>query len=217
MANKDFEVNQIPLKVKPVKSPKKIKEQKKSDLDKKYIKLKIYSTLKIIAVIILLIINTYLIVSIALKIDENNKSSLKAPKETNKHLLSSSEIGNWKTSNNGLFIFGENSSFFWYDSYEHLSSNYYQGTYNYKKGNEALEEMGYTEEEFFNTFTDTTNIDNVYSINISPLYSYRGGIDKTSTNLSENEEWWYIIIIKDNGTAVAYNKTLDIHYNLTKY
>lgn len=214
--DKDFVVNQIPLKIKPVKSPKKIKDTN-SVLDKKSIKLKIYSTIKIIVVLLLLIINTYLIVTIAIKIDDNNKVSFRNPKETTKQLLSPSKIGNWKTSNNGLFIFGDDNNFYWYDNYEHLTSNYYLGTYSYKNGYEALEEIGYTEDEFFKNFGNNTKINNAYSINMKPLYSYHGGIDTTSSNITEKETWWFIMIIKDDGTALAYNKTLDLHYTLNKY
>ena len=74
-----------------------------------------------------------------------------------------------------------------------------------------------TEDEFFKTFGNNTQINNAYSINMKPLYSYHGGIDTTSSNITEKETWWFIMIIKDDGTALAYNKTLDLHYTLNKY
>ena len=38
----------------------------------------------------------------------------------------------------------------------------------------------------------------------------------TEEDLTKNETWWYILMIRNDGTAIAYNKTLDIHYNLIK-
>lgn len=217
---KKLDLKPIPLKVKPVKSVKKKKKVKKttsknnsSHLKNNIDKLKIKSTLKIIAVILLFIINIILIYNIVSTTDNTKKNNEKNNIPT-KILKSNSVIGTWKTSNDGLFVFDDNSTFYWYDSYKNLSNNYYGGTYNYKKGVEALEEMGYTLEEFKNTFGENINLDHVYSMNILPTISYKGGIDISTRDLKENESWWFILIIKNDKTALGYNKTLDIRYNL---
>ena len=40
--------------------------------------------------------------------------------------------------------------------------------------------------------------------------------DKDERDIKENESWWYILIVKDEQTAIAYNKTLDLRYSLIK-
>lgn len=76
--------------------------------------------------------------------------------------------------------------------------------------------MGYTEEEFYKTFSKDANIEKLYSLTLVPKIVLQNGKDIKNIKLSENESWWYILIIKDDDTAIAYNKTLDLRYNLKK-
>lgn len=121
----------------------------------------------------------------------------------------------WKTDNDSLFIFGSDSKFSWYDDYKVLDNNFYTGTYTYKTNKEAIEEMGYTEEEFKVSFPKVTNLDNVYSLKLKPNYLYKNNLDVTNTLIKENETWWMIIIIDDKNNVISYNKTLDTRYELT--
>lgn len=200
-------INPIPLKVKPITSPK---ESKKNTILKDNNK-KIFSTIKIIIVLLLLIANTILIIKVL-----TNKETI--PKEETKEIkhTTSDILGNWRTSNNGLFAFEDNYNFFWYEYYDDLKDNYYSGTYNYKNGLEALAEMGYSIQEFTTTFGADIKIENVYSFNLIPTYAFKANKNVTSKDLSENETWWFILMIRNDGTAIAYNKTLDIRYNLVK-
>lgn len=164
-----------------------------------------------IAVLIFLIITTLIIISIATKLDFKKEEN--QPEEIK---LTTNIKGTWQSSYNGLFVFNEDNTFYWYNSYDNLKDNYYRGTYNYKTGNEALNEMGYTEEEFKKEFGADVKLDNIYSINLKPNYAFMSGIDITSVELNENETWWYLLIIKEDNTAYGYNKTLDLKYNLIK-
>ena len=74
--------------------------------------------------------------------------------------------------------------------------------------------MGYTEEDLALSFDEDVKIENVYSIIIKPTTVIKGRKDVTNKELTENETWWFLIIKKDDGTALGYNKTLDIRYNL---
>ena len=85
----------------------------------------------------------------------------------------------------------------------------------YKTNKEAIEEMGYTEEEFKVSFPKVTNLDNVYSLKLKPNYLYKNNLDVTNTLIKENETWWMIIIIDDKNNVISYNKTLDTRYELT--
>jgi len=181
--NSTYQVKNIPLKVKPIKSPAKKKMQKE---------------------------NT----NSTTKVDANKNLATILP--SSKKILSTSNIiGNWQTKNNGLFVFQDDNTFYWYDSYKHLEDNYYKGTYTYKKGIEALEDMGYTQEEFYLIFQENVSLDNVYSMNIQPQILYKAGQDMRK-ELGKNESWWFILIIKNDNTAQGYNKTLDNRYNLIR-
>lgn len=164
-----------------------------------------------IAVLIFLVITILIITSIATKISFKDN---KKPQEEIK--LTTHINGSWQSSHNGLFVFNKDNSFYWYNSFDNLKDNYYRGTYNYKTGNDALNEMGYTEEEFKKEFGSDVKLENIYSINLKPNYVFMSGIDITSVELNENETWWYLLIIKEDNTAYGYNKTLDLKYNLIK-
>ena len=204
-------IDRIPLKVKKPVSHKKqkielpvLKEDKTS--------LQVLSTVKVICVLVLLAVSMNLIINIVLEIDKNKAVEVV---EDNKSKEDDSNIlGSWTTENNSLFVFDKDSNFYWYDYYEEKNNNYYNGTFTYKTGLDALEEMGYTEEDLALSFDEDVKIENVYSIIIKPTTVIKGRKDVTNKELTENETWWFLIIKKDDGTALGYNKTLDIRYNL---
>ena len=75
--------------------------------------------------------------------------------------------------------------------------------------------MGYSEDEFRTTFPNVTNLDNVYSLKLTPTKYLKNKIDRTKETLSKNETWWLIILIDNDNNVIAYNKTLDERYVLT--
>ena len=204
-------VDRIPLKVKKPVSHKKpkielpvLKEDKTS--------LQVLSTVKVICVLVLLAVSMNLIINIVLEIDKNKTVEVvedNKPKEDTSNIL-----GSWITDNNSLFVFEKDGNFYWYDYYEEKNNNYYNGTFTYKTGLDALEEMGYTEEDLALSFDEDVKLENVYSIIIKPTTVIKGRKDVTNKEISENETWWFLIIKKEDGTALGYNKTLDIRYNL---
>ena len=74
--------------------------------------------------------------------------------------------------------------------------------------------MGYTEEEFKTTFGDNIQKEHVYSLHITPQVIFVNGEDVSAKSIKKNEEWWFMVVIKDDGKAQGYNKTLDKRYNL---
>ena len=212
----------IPLKVKKTNRVSQTKNKEIEEfINHKYSKLNKYykdedkllnisSILKIFIVILLLVITVTIIFSTA--IETTKKPQVTVVNEVKK---SGDLLGKWQTNNYTMFTFNEDSSFYWYKSAKDLKNNYYGGTYTYKKGDEALVEMGYDEEEFTKTFGQEVNKDNIYSIEMQPTISYENG-QNTTDSLSSKTKWWFILIIKQDGTAMAYNKTLDIRYNLIR-
>lgn len=207
-----------PIETKPIVENKKKEKTKKEKKPKKEktSKFSFLGFLKAIVVIILVCINIYLLTNIIINYKDNpdkkEENKITAPKEENH--TTTELLGKWQSSNNGLFVFEDNLSFYWYEYFDDLENNYYSGTYSYKKGQEALIEMGYTEAEFTKTFGTEIQIDNVYSLNLVPKYAYKAKMDVTASELTKDESWWYLLMIKDDGTALGYNKTLDLRYNL---
>lgn len=215
-------IDQIPLKVKKVTAPKKVDKPKKKKnnkielpvLKEDKLSIQFLSTIKVFSVVVLLIISIILIVNIVVEIDKNKESTI-IPETEKNQVENNSILGNWITENNSLFSFFDNGEFYWYDSVDDLTNNYYSGTYTYKKGLEALGEMGYTEEEVKVTFGDEINIDNIYSIVMQPTTLIKAKKDLSENEIKERETWWFLIIKKSDTEALGYNKTLDIRYNLS--
>ena len=220
----NIHVDRIPLKVKKVanntnKEVKKKKKKKQTKIELPVLKedktsLQIFSTVKVITVLILLAITFVLIANIVLEIDKD-KSVVLEKDDIKIEDKIGDVLGSWLTGNKSLFVFDKNSNFYWYDSYEDKTNNYYAGTFTYKTGLEALDEMGYTEEDLKVSFADEVKVENVYSIIMQPKTVIKARKDVSASEIKERETWWFLIIKKDDGTAYGYNKTLDIRYNLT--
>jgi len=193
----------IPLIVKNNTSKKSIEDNKKQ---------KIYTTIEIVIVLSLLIINIILIIDIVRK--SNNKIILE--NEVKIEYNDISNIGEWITNNNELFVFKDDNTFYWYNDSNNAKDNFYRGTLTYVKGLEALEEMGYTEEDFNDYLGDDVIVNNVYSIHLTPLYNFRDSKNVTEDTIKDTDVWWFILVIKNDGTAQGYNETLDIQYILRK-
>ena len=207
--NGDIKLKPIPLKVKPVKE---VKDLKKGSFKTKS-NLSYSNTLTIFLIVALVLINALLLLNLI------NQFSVEKPStntDDSKVIIPDSRLGNWLAEDNNLFIFADDNNFFWYDSSLNLKDNYYTGTYNYKNGLAALEEMGYTEEEFYQTFGNDLKLENVYSLNLFPTSLHKNSLD-LSSSLATKETWWFLLIIKNEKTALGYNKTLDLRYTFTRY
>lgn len=205
---KEFERYTIQIqKIKEENSlPKKVKKTERTSIQI------IKSITSIISVLIFILI----VCTLALKILSDLKPQQQPVQEKEKINLTTNIIGSWQSATNGLFVFNEDNTFYWYNSYNNLQDNYYKGNYNYKTGSEAIQEMGFTEEEFQKEYGSEIKLENVYSINLQPTLILKDQIDVTTVEIDENKSWWYILIIKDDYTANGFNKTLDIKYNLIK-
>ena len=124
--------------------------------------------------------------------------------------------GSYKTTNDSLFTFNEDSTFYWFDNYNELDNNYYTGTYTYLRGQEAINEMGYTEEEIPIMFGENIDKNNIYSIQLYPTKVLKNNRDVTKRELKDNTVWWYILVLKDDKNAIGYNKTIDARYSLIR-
>ena len=120
--------------------------------------------------------------------------------------------GTWFTSNGELLKFNIDNSIYYYSSYSN-QANYIYGNYKTKQGVDALDDIGYSEEEFKITFPDV-EIDNLFTIDANLQFGVN--MNKTYTLDSSKKKWWLIFLKRQNGTYEIYNKTTDEIYLIKK-
>lgn len=173
---------------------------------------KIQNTIFMIVSFILLMASIILIINIVNEVKDKPISST-VEIDTSKEMFIT---GSYKTTNDSLFTFNEDSTFYWFDNYNELDNNYYTGTYTYLRGQEAINEMGYTEEEIPIMFGENIDKNNIYSIQLYPTKVLKNNRDVTKRELKDNTVWWYILVLKDDKNAIGYNKTIDARYSLIR-
>lgn len=211
---------QVPLLVK--KSKKNTKKMSFTNTDvkeeiEKQEKLKdskLTNAILICIVVFLLLITSYVIVS---RIVESNTSSIMVSKTKEKKLKKDTIIKKWVTLDNNMYYFTSDDTFYWYDDSTNTKDNYYSGNFTYKVGKEALKEMGYEEDDFLKIFGEKIEKDRVFSLKLSPTEAFIEGKDQSEKFIPGKTEWWVIIVIKKDGSAILYNKTLDKKYHMQLY
>ena len=168
---------------------------------------KVSTSIKIILIIILLGANGFLLYNFLNKNhqveDKTDSIEVTSEKQEEKELNST-----W-LANNKKIVFNNDGTFEYHDNI----IDYYSGTYTYLKGDQALEEMGYTEDNLIEQFGEGINKENVYSMQLSPTTRMINEEDKSSI-IKENTKWWFILIVKEEDEAIGYNKTLNEKYDL---
>lgn len=181
--------------VKPIKL--EVKNNRKRTFSLKDI-FKNLKGLTIFLIIVLFIMSICLIVSIV-KVQRNKITIIKdVPSLINED---NGLFSTWVSNNDEILSFNSDLSF----DYIMNNEENYKGEFTYNVGLDALRDMGYSMEEFNKSFAKEINHDNVYSLKLVP-----------TKEDNDNDEWWIIFIIKDDGSAIAYNKSLDIRYTLSK-
>ncbi len=199
---------QVPLVVKHNNQTKKRKDKKKKEV--KLSDGKLSNAILLCVIALLLFITSYVIVQRV--IDSNTKTVVS--NNSNDNIKEYTLLKKWESADDELFIFDEEHKFYIYNNKDNIKDDYYSGTYSYKKGKEALEEMGYTEEDYTKIFKERVEENNIYSLELKPDTVFMDGIDKTDKSLPNNIKWWFLLIIKSDGTAIGYNKTLNTRYHL---
>ncbi len=206
---------QVPLLVKKSKVNKKrlsFKNKEKKINDEKVDDNKLSNALLICIIVFLLLITSYVIVS---RIVESNTSSIMISKSSKKKTNEKISIfKEWVSLDNDCFKFTEDNTFYWYDDSTNSKDNYYSGNYSYKVGSEALKEIGYEEDDFQKIFGEKIALEKVFSLVLEPKEAFMEGKDQTDTFIPEGTTWWMIMVIKSDGSAILYNKTIDTKYHL---
>lgn len=218
----------IPLVVKKSGSTKlEIKEfiDKKVDDLKKYTKKRFSNkkewqnrieefkfSLQIIMVIMLLVITIVLIKNIKGEMKTKKQDEVQVSQKDTTALLENS----WKSKEGDLFSFNDNLTFKWNRTGDTKLNNYYEGTYTYNRGTQALDDMGLSLQELELELNKKIDLDNIYSMILSPEKAIINNLNKSNDLINEEETWWYILILEDEENAIALNKTLDKRYTLTR-
>ncbi len=218
---------EIPLVVKKGKAKIKIKEfivKKINDL-KKQAKKRIPNkkewqtrieefkfSLQIIMIIMLLVISTVLIKNIKGELKNQKQEEAQVSQKDSISLLENS----WKTKEGDRFNFNEDLTFKWNRSGNTELNNYYEGTYTYNRGTQALDDMGLSLQELELELNKKIDLDNIYSMILSPKKAIINNLNKSDDLIIADETWWYILILQDEENAIALNKTLDKRYILNR-
>ena len=128
--------------------------------------------------------------------------------------------GGWNsTSEDGsYYYFEDDNTYYWYKSSNDLNDNYYKGEMTVLKGQDALDDLGITEDRLQVVFKNSKGKiteNNVYSLHLHPTYLKSGGVDKTNT-LTEKFDMKLLFIYIDENNAQAFNYTMGDTYYLVK-
>ena len=116
-------------------------------------KKKISTILKVLIIIALVRGNTFFLINY---INKNHKVEDKTDKiEVTSEKQEEKKLNNIWVENNKKIVFNNDNTFEYHDNI----TDYYSGTYSYLKGEKALEEMGYTEEDLYTQFGEGINKD----------------------------------------------------------
>ncbi len=127
-------------------------------------------------------------------------------------------IGEWESVGGSYFVFNKNKNFFWYESKNVLTDNYYYGYLEVLKGEAALKDLGIAKEDVKKVIESSSNINynNIYSIKLYPTYLLVEGENKTSEKIKKGDNMQLLFVKLGNGKAEAYNFKTDSTYYLEK-
>lgn len=111
--------------------------------------------------------------------------------------------GGWRIldTSKGYWVF-KNGEFWWYKDYNDLNDNYWYGTTEIISGKSGIEKFGLNyvnvQKQLSESNTNVT-IDDYYAIVATPKKIISGGVDKTSTNIKDGDEFNLVWVIVDHG------------------
>lgn len=142
-------------------------------------------------------------------------------KDGGKKKVKFSEIrGGWNSTSQGesYFYFEDDDTFYWYKSANDLKDNYYKGKMTIYQGQEALDDLGITQDRvdiLVRNSNGKVTEENVYSLHLHPTYLISGGVDKSNT-LKDDYDMNLLFIYIDENNAQALNFTNGDSFYLVK-
>lgn len=142
--------------------------------------------------------------------------------------LRSGDLGKSKSMNGGWRILSdsetywkfEDGEFWWYESVNNLSDNYWYGTTQVLTGKAGLAVAGIDEgklDTIISNSSGNVTADDVYTIVCTPTKIISGGVDKSETNIPAGTTWTYVWIIVDHGADGIEAQVLNTENYSTSY
>ncbi len=103
----------------------------------------------------------------------------------------------WLTLEDYCFVFNKNKTFSWYQQVSESHDNYYSGKLEWKRGNEALNDLNLSLAKIKNIVVtkEDVNIKDIYSLKLIPTKQVLEGVD-VSENLKHENIYWKFLLIK---------------------
>lgn len=126
-------------------------------------------------------------------------------------------MGVWESQVEGgsCYVFAPDDAFYWLQSCEDFTDNYYYGTISKKHGNDALQDLSITLDQAREIIVPGENnlkIDNIYSLRLTPTELISEGENKTDTAA----ELTLLFAYFDDGTARGYRYNTGDSYSFAK-
>ncbi len=138
--------------------------------------------------------------------------------------LRSGDLGKKKSINGGWRILSDSESywefkdgeFWWYESVDNLSDNYWYGETTVLTGKTGLATAGIDAskiDEIIERSSGDVTANDIYTVVCTPTKIISDGVDKSETNIPDGTTWNYVWIIVDHGSEGIEAQVL----NLTNY
>lgn len=127
--------------------------------------------------------------------------------------------GGWRIlANSEEYWTFKNGEFYYYKSVNDLNDNYYQGTYKVYTGKTGASKVGIEESKVESIVTKNKGIkeSDIYTLILTPKKIISGGVDKSSTNLGD-EDWHMVWILVDHGKEGIEGQMLNVKTADTSY
>ncbi len=125
--------------------------------------------------------------------------------------------GGWRIlSDSETYWEFKDGEFWWYESVDNLSDNYWYGKTEVLTGKTGLATAGIDAskiDEIIDRSSGNVTANDIYTIVCTPTKIISGGIDKSDTNIPDGTTWTYVWIIVDHGSEGIEAQVL----NLTNY
>lgn len=149
-----------------------------------------------------------IITLLALTVACSNKSQT-AEEAKDKALI----YGKWVSETGTLFEFTEDGRYTWYRDKDNTIDNFYKGGLEVLSGEEAMADLGISEEEYNQTYTAYANRENIYSVRMHFEILHSEGVDK-SESLNKEDYYYFMFMIsidnEDEGIAISMSNPMPI-------
>lgn len=145
--------------------------------------------------------------------NQNNQSGSNSTTDDIVSSLPNAVIGGWKASGGDYWVFERDGDFYWYESYNDLSDNYYVGTaQKYLRGTNATNELGISQDKVDNLTTQSNGqitVNDIYYLKLRPELLHSNGTTKTQDDTDTDLTFEILFVITGEDSAQMLNFSTD--------